>query len=305
LKKTANRTIWVFWFPLGLAAFIFLLVTFIGNILVIGSNLETFHPAVEWIFYIGLMLIFIWVIVTPLVDVLSKPIMSLDDAISGTNKTDYKTIKKVVRQIINSGVLPIEHHNKLAGAIRLGSDLRVPLSAAINIQKESARKIIHDHAVIVFVSTTVSQNGRLDAIAVLATNLRLVRSLVKNLGYRPPLPVLIKIYTQIFLSALIADQVDDIDIEGVLGQFGSGVIASIPGATLLMNSILDGTINALLTLRIGFVTQKCLLNAGGSLSRTEIRKIANREARRELKSVWVEAMPVLPNAIKQLVQKFI
>ncbi len=305
MKKISNRTIWVFWFPLGLAAILFLLVTFIGNILVIGSKLETFHPAVEWIFYIGLMLISLWVIVTPLIDVLSKPVLSLDDIVSGTNKTGYKTIKKVARQMIDSGILPIEHHNKLAGALRLGSDLRVPLSTAITMQNESARNIIHDHAVLVFISTTISQNGRLDAIAVLGSNLRLVRSLVINLGYRPPLPVLIKIYAQIFLSALIADQIDDFDVEGVLGQFGSGVIASIPGSTLLINSILDGTINALLTLRIGFVTQKFLLNAGGSLSRNEIRKIANREARRELKSVWMDALPVLPSTIKQLVQKFI
>src|ERR1019366_8895012 len=94
-----------------------------------------------------------------------------------------------------------------------------PLAAAINAQTESAAKIIREHAVIIFVSTAVSQNGRLNAIAVLAANLRLVRTLVRHLGYRPPLPMLVKIYAQIFLAALVADKLEDLDLAGGIEHF--------------------------------------------------------------------------------------
>lgn len=303
MKNTSKWSIWSFWLPLGLVAVIFLLVTFIGNILVIGAKLGTCHPSIEWAFYIGLTFVFIWLIAIPLIGVLALPVMALDDVANGTNKAGYRTLKKIAQQLVNSGVLPAEHREKLAGAIGLGSDLREPLAAAINAQKESATIIIREHAVLVFVSTAISQSGRLDAIVVLVTNFRLVRTLVKHLGYRPPLPILIKIYTQIFLAALIADGIDDLDVEGIFGQFGFGVLAAIPG--LVVDSILDGTINALFTLRVGFVTRKCLLNVGSTLTRAEIRKAANRESRQELKSVIKDALPLIPNAVKKVVQTYV
>lgn len=295
----------MFWLPLGLASAIFFLVTFVGNILVIGSKLGFFSSSLERSFYGLLTTVFIWLIAIPLLGVLTKPVLALEDVASGSSKADFKKLKKVARQLINAGVLPPEQHMKLAGAIGLGSDVREPLVAAINMQRESATKIIHSRAVRVFVATAVSQSGRLDAIAVLVTNFRLVRLLVKHFGYRPPLPTLVKIYAQIFLASLVADELDDLDVEGVLGHVGFGAIAAIPGTGLIVNSLFAGTINALFTLRVGFVTRKCLLNAGSSLTRSEIRKIANREARQELMPVVKEALPVLPNAVKQIAQNFL
>ena len=295
----------MFWLPLGLAIAIFFLVTFVGNILVIGSKLGFFSSSLERGFYGVLIFIFIWLIAIPLFGVLAKPVLALEDVASGSSKADYKKLKKVARQLINAGVLPPEQHMKLAGAIGLGSDVRESLATAINAQRESATKIIRSHAVRVFVATAVSQSGRLDAIAVLVTNFRLVRLLVRHFGYRPPLPTLVKIYAQIFLASLIADELDDLDVEGVLGHVGFGAVAAIPGTGLIVNSLFDGTINALFTLRVGFVTRKCLLNAGSSLTRSEIRKVANREARQELMPVVKDALPMLPNAVKQVAQNFL
>jgi len=336
VKGTTQRSLWTLWLPVGLAALIFLLITFIGNILIIGSKLGTFHPVAEWAFYGALSLAFVWLIAIPLIGVLTAPVMALETVANRTSKADYTTLKKVARQLVNSGELPTEHHTKLAGAIGLGSDLREPLAAAINAQTESAAKIIREHAVIIFVTTVVSQNGRLNAIAVLAANFRLVRTLVRHLGYRPPLPMLAKIYAQIFLAALVADKLEDLDLAGGVEHFaeagadivhgtlhligGTASVASggadgggfakaasaMSSATKpIMNAALDGTINALLTLRVGFVARKCLLNAGSALTRSEIRKVANSEARQELPSVLKDALPVLPNAVKQLFEKWV
>ncbi len=302
MKPTSMRTLWAIWLPLGLSAAIFLGVTFVGNVLVIGVKLGTVHQFLEWAFYVVLGAVFIWLGANPLLSVLFSPVMALEDLANGSSKVDYKTMKKVASQLVNSGVLPTEHQNRLAGAVGLGSDLRKPLSEAVNVQIESSMKIIHEHAVLVFVSTSVSQNGRLDAIAVLATNFSLVRTLVRHFGYRPPLTALINIYSKICLAALVADELDDLDVEGVLGQLGFGAVTAIPGAALVVSSVLDGTFNSLLTLRVGFITRKYLLNVGADLKRTEIRKAANREARQELKLVIKDAVSVLPAAVKNVVQ---
>lgn len=305
MKEPTKSSVWVLWLPLGLAIAIFFLVTLVGNILVIGSKLGLFSSSLEYGFYGLLMIVFVWLIATPLLGVLAKPVLALEEVVSGSSKADHNKLKRVARQLINAGVLPPEQHMKLAGAIGLGSDLREPLAAGINAQRESAIKIIRSHAVRVCVATAISQSGRLDAIAVLVTNFRLVRLLVQHFGYRPPLPTLIKIYAQIFLTSLIADELDDLDVESVFGNVGFGAIAAIPGTGLVVNSLFDGTINALFTLRVGFVTRKCLLNAGSSLTRSAIRQVANREARQELMPVVKDALLMLPSAITQVFQRIL
>jgi hypothetical protein len=164
---------------------------------------------------------------------------------------------------------------------------------------------IRQHAVLTFVSTAISQNGKLDAAAVAVTNIRLVQRLVKHFGYRPQLFELVRIYGQVFVAAAIADGVNDLDVEGGLSQLGLGALDAIPGSRLLIDSAFDGAINALFTLRVGFVTRQCLLNAGKTFVRSEVRQAANREARFEMKSVLREAIPAVPAAMKGLIEKWL
>ena len=317
MKQPQNRSIWMFWLPLGLAMAIFLLVTFVGNILVIGSKLGWASPSLEFAFYGFVVIVFVWLIAAPLLGMLAKPVLALDDVTSGKSRANSRQLKKVARQLVDSGTLTKPCHDALRDALCRGSSLLVsyaengkkevpgPLPAAIAAQRETAVDVIRNHAVMVFVATAVSQSGRLDAFAVLATNVRLVRLLVRHFGYRPPLPTLVRIYAQICVASFIADELDDLNVDGILGHVGFGAAAAIPGMGLIVNSWFDGTVNALFTLRIGFVTRRCLLNAGNALTASEIRKVANQEARQELKSVMKESASKLPVAIGQVVEKLV
>jgi hypothetical protein len=188
---------------------------------------------------------------------------------------------------------------ELKDAISRSGELRTPVSMAIALQKVLANKIIHEHALLVFVSTAISQNGRLDAVAVLVTNFRLVKDLVNHFGYRPPLPTLINIYAQIFMVALVADEVDDIDVANLLEESAPTLFTLLPGTSIIINSALNGVVNAILTLRIGFVAKKYLLNIGSSLTKKEIRKHANDEAKKEFKAVRNAAIKMLPGKINE------
>ena len=303
-NETTKASLWSVWLPLAVGAAICVSISLIGNILVIGTKLGCFHPALEWAFDGGLVLVLIWFIAGPLVRVLAAPVVALEDVTSGS-MTDHNTLKKVAHQLVKAPSLPSEQQIRLAGAMGLGSALHEPLSAAINAQNLSATKLIRDHAVLVFASTAISQNGRLDAAFVIITNLRLVRRLVTHFGYRPPLPELIRIYAHVFMAAVVADSISDLDVEGILSQLGLGVLDSIPGSRLLIDSAFDGAINATFTLRVGFVTQRCLLTAGKTFVRSEVRRTANREARKELKNVLREAAPAVPGAMKTLIEQWL
>lgn len=302
MKKNSNRTVWLFWLPLGFTLAIFLIITIVGNILVVGSKLGTYNSTLELCFYTLLGIVTCWLIAFPLFSVLGKPVLALEDVISGNSGVDYKKLRKVAKELKNANVLPVEQQTKLAGAIGLGSSIREPLAEAINIQIESSAKIIRTHAVGVFVSTAISQNGKLDAIAVLIANFRLVHSLVIHFGYRPPLQSLIAVYAQIFMATFIADQLDDLNTENFLNKVGLGAVSAVPGAAVFVNSMLDGSINAIFTLRVGFITRKYLLNAGNELVRGDVQKNANLLSRQELIPVLKESLPALPAGIKQMVK---
>jgi hypothetical protein len=304
-RPTIKRSVWSAWLPVGVGACIFLGLSLIGNVMVIGSQLGTLHPVVERTFYACILLACLWLVVVPVIRVLKAPVIALDDVSAGTLKSDYKTLKRIAYQLADSDSLPADLKNQLLGAAGLGSDLQGPLTTAIDAQKLSATTIIREQAVLTFVSTAISQNGKLDAVSVLIANFRLVRRLVEHYGYRPPLPELIRIYGHIFLAALIADEIDDLDVEGILPGLAGGILGWIPGSQILVSSFLDGTVNALFTLRVGFVAQTCLLNAGKGLARSEVRRSANREARAELGKVLRDGAAELPGGVKGFIEKWI
>lgn len=117
-----------------------------------------------------------------------------------------------------------------------------------------------DAAIAVFVSTAVSQSGRLDGLMVLVTQCRLVWRVAHLYWQRPALGDLISIYGNVAAAAFIAQNVEDMELTELIEPLltpvlANSVVAAIPGfaqvAGLVATSCVDGTVNAFLTLRIG------------------------------------------------------
>jgi hypothetical protein len=115
-------------------------------------------------------------------------------------------------------------------------------------------------AIAVFVSTAVSQSGRLDGLMVLVTQCRLVWQIAHLYWQRPALGDLVALYGNVAAAAFVAQNVDDMDlselVEPVIAPvLGNSIVAAIPGfaqiAGLVATSCINGTVNAFLTLRIG------------------------------------------------------
>jgi hypothetical protein len=115
-------------------------------------------------------------------------------------------------------------------------------------------------ATIVFVSTAVSQSGRLDGLMVMVTHCRLVWQIAHLYWQRPALSDLLSLYSNVAAAAFVAQNIEDMDlsevIEPVLAPIlANSVVSAIPGfaqvAALVAQSCVDGTVNAFLTLRIG------------------------------------------------------
>lgn len=137
------------------------------------------------------------------------------------------------------------------------------IAAAMHKLGEKADALVKQHASTVFLSTAVMQNGRLDGLVVLLTQLRMVW-LVSNVFFQRPSPrQMIYLYGNVGTSVILAQNIQDIEFTElaapiVISVFPSlnGVIPGMQGVTnLVLNSLANGSANAFMTLRVGVMAR--------------------------------------------------
>lgn len=297
-KKQNNPPVSI-WLLTGTAVLSFLLIMIIGNIFIIGEKIGRVHPVLEAAFYLLVLVLAFIFFVRPVMAVLKAPVIPVHAFVAQNGLTDAQTCRRIAKTMIKRARLADEERERLQTALRQGNDLNEPLRTLLAQRVQDMNTIISKNAKLVFVSTAISQNGRLDTVMVIGTNVRMVRELVDSLGFRPALPQLVKMYTSIAAAALIAEGLEDLELEQVFPNLGMGVLGAIPGFQLITASLLQGMANAFLTLRVGVMTKNYLLAAGQNFVRKEARRAANREAVRMLKPLIKEGLVLMPVSLKE------
>jgi hypothetical protein len=165
-------------------------------------------------------------------------------------------------------------------------------------------EIIQQTASTVFISTAISQSGRLDAFLVLSAQSRMVRRIARLYYQRPTLRDLIQLYANVAGTAFLASEFEDIDIseqvEPVLSSTLGALAVAIPGvqlaASILVNSVLTGTANAFLTLRVGIIARRYCGSLVIAEKRT-LRRAASAEAAKLLGSIVRQGTTKLSKAL--------
>ena len=169
---------------------------------------------------------------------------------------------------------------------------RQEVEKALAVLGGKADAIIQQAALNVFISTAISQSGRLDTFLVISVQSRMVWQIARLYYQRPTLRDLIHLYANVVGTAFVAGELDDIDIsqqvEPILSSAMGTVALSIPGlrvaGSILVNSVITGAANAFLTLRVGIVAKRYC----GSLILAEkrtVRRMATAEAAKLLGSI--------------------
>jgi hypothetical protein len=181
---------------------------------------------------------------------------------------------------------------------------RQHVEEALSILGKRSDEIIRQTASTVFISTAISQSGRLDAFLVLSAQSRMVWRIARLYYQRPRLRDLIQLYANVAGTAFLASEFEDIDIseqvEPVLSSSLGALAVTIPGvqlaASILVNSVLTGTANAFLTLRVGIIARRYC----GSLVLAEkrtLRRAASTEAAKLLGSIVKQGTTKLSKAL--------
>ena len=139
------------------------------------------------------------------------------------------------------------------------------IDAALEILDGHALEVIKRNASSVFLSTAVSQNGSLDALVVLAAQIRMVWVVAHIYNQRPAFAEMAELYGNAGSAVFLAGQLESLDIgeqidpliRAVIGPALAGAVPGLSSVTaLIAKSILDGAANAFLTLRVGVIAQR-------------------------------------------------
>jgi len=183
-----------------------------------------------------------------------------------------------------------------------------------------SRRRTTEAAVAVFLSTAISQSGRLDGLMVLVTQCRLVWQIAHLYWQRPALGDLISLYGNVAMAAFVAQNVEDMDLSELIEPLfapvlANSVVAAIPGfgqvAGLVAASCVNGTVNAFLTLRIGCLasgycgsvikpTPKSLRRTATVQAAAMIGSVAKEGAKRVGSAMWDAAKSTTGSATTAL-----
>ena len=145
-------------------------------------------------------------------------------------------------------------------------EIKSEVERALATLEIKANAIVKKNASSVFITTAVSQNGSLDGLFVLSSMSKMVWDIAYIYNQRPSLREIIYLYGNIGATVLMARGLEEMDLlddtlEPVIASIlGGGFGSLIPGAVyitnLIVNSISEGSVNALLSLRVGSMTKR-------------------------------------------------
>lgn len=250
-------------------------ITMINQIAIFSGYVGGFNEAAGQATRIVLSVLLLLVLVLPLWFYLRLP-AQLSWPADGNPQAEKEYRKKLAEQL---------NRNRYVRAENLTVD-ETNIDDALNILDAEAHKELKQSASVIFVSTAVSQSGKLDAFIVFALLVKMVWRIAHIYNQRPSYSGLVSLYANVTGTTLIAGSVDEIDIseqlEPVLGELiGASAFGAIPGLSQIsaftFSCLMEGSVNAFLALRMGEITIG-YSRSTAKPDRKTLRKSASRKA---------------------------
>jgi len=297
MKEKRSKTK-LLWYMVALGVIILFLLMLLSSVLGVGERLRNINKYVEYGFY-GLTTILVYVLLLrPVHIILFSPSFSIETTLDKDSRKNRRVYRKVADRLLEQDILTEELKEELKESKKDDEELKLVLNKVFNKQlKKELNKTIRKNAKTVMISTAISQNGRLDLYTVVVVNLKMIKELVVMCGFRPNMKNLSKLTINVFSTALIAEGLENMDLNDILPTSTMNVLGEIPLVKPLISSVLQGISNALLTLRIGIVTRKYLFSDAKEITKEEIRRGALLEAAGMLPSVVGDGLMMFPRKI--------
>ena len=270
-----------------------LVILLMGNVITVAEKLgEICHTVyAEYAFYALVFILVLAFVIVPIIKVHAAP--EFPALGMGDETSDLKKLNSFGRKLVsNCGYIEdaeqrAKHQEALRAELKACAEdmeglktiidrevaLRFDGSKEMGIQGVNAK--MKEWAKSVFMITAVSQNNLVDTTVVLVMNYRQIEDLVLATGFRPTRAQMFRIYANILTTTLISYCTSEVlsDLAGETTLAGAMANLKIPG--VISESAIQGAVNALLTLRIGYVTKTFLMEGPDALAgRTRRREVS-------------------------------
>jgi Domain of unknown function (DUF697) len=138
------------------------------------------------------------------------------------------------------------------------------IEKAIGHLSTQADSVVRRTASTVFLSTALMQNGRLDGLIVLFTQIQMVGRIARIYVQRPSPRELMRLYANVAGTAFVASGMESLDLGEMVAPLAVSVVPALKGgipglsgiSALLVKCVSNGAANAFLTLRVGEVARR-------------------------------------------------
>ena len=138
------------------------------------------------------------------------------------------------------------------------------IESAVGHLSAEADSIVRSTASTVFLSTALMQNGRLDGLIVLFTQIQMVGRIARIYVQRPSPRELVRLYANVAGTAFVASGLESLELGEMVAPLAFSVVPALKGgipglsgiSALLVRCISNGAANAFLTLRVGEVARR-------------------------------------------------
>jgi hypothetical protein len=135
---------------------------------------------------------------------------------------------------------------------------------AVGHLSAEADSIVRRTASTVFLTTALMQNGRLDGLIVLFTQIQMVGRIACVYVQRPSPRELVRLYANVAGTAFVASGLESLELGEMVAPLAVSVVPALKGgipglsgiSALLVRCVSNGAANAFLTLRVGEVARR-------------------------------------------------
>ena len=253
------------------------------------------HPLLGWLAGLFLAMLFWAVVVYPLVALVAALFRTRRSWVAGS-WTHNRYLARLARQhrrypVIDLALVATDKHNFLG-------EVYIQL-------REQANDLMVEAAETIFYHTAISQSGRLDTMVLLGKQIALINNMADLYYPHAKAKVLPSLYADVIEAALRPSDREQLNLGSQIGPalIGASIVGAIPGANLvsilISDAVVQGSSNALITLRIGLLTRRFFQRAleGGSVDREAERHAVHKEAASMLEPLVEAASSALARII--------
>ncbi|MCC8145224.1 MAG: hypothetical protein LIO93_02035 [Bacteroidales bacterium] len=255
------------------------------------------HPYVAYVYLLALLFLIIYAVVIPFWRIFTAPpvpSLRLNDLPAAKEDLyQYGLLLAKNNDYIRSKEERKKHRKEFLKLLELSKDsaeeLQKSLIKEIHKRTQLINYKIKQQALSVFLITGFSQNGKFDFIANFLINFRLIHQVIRLSGFRPTYGQISRLYIEVILASFITDvseeMLDDIDFSSVFDKINLPVI--------FVKSFIDGSMSAIMTLRIGYITKSYILHGTRELKKMQGNKKFRSKIRHEAIVSSLKAYPSL------------